>query len=398
MSIDVYLSQKTPLHIKNKIQDEGFLELFEIVKKTYPVDVCIKYIETTSFFPEHVFVKNQHYILWDINYWVLFNWFMEDYNDFVYMRHEGLEKASNHFSRTFMYFLSQIMNDIPSMSFVCALEYYKFCGSSVFAEEDIQSVIHLKQQLDEKGNRISYFSKIFAFHHEMTHVLMKADMDKKRIIQKHTCEFTKLLKSSLSNILSFDNEDSKNDFIKLLDLIIEEKEIKIVEEVQCDFQAFINGLDLLFHIHSDDNKEDLIIEFLESAHISSIFQNYLRSLHTFWRKYYLSMKKSSNKKEFENAFKDVGKEVSYQTQMSHLRNTAIFHLSEIFSMIHHNVRKRPASIGNNDAYVNLLIPTIDRLVDVEYMVKSVNSALNVEQNSKSPNEIRDATKLLFATC
>ena len=396
MDINSYVAQKTPLFLRHKIKEEGFIELFNLEKEMCRVDVSIKYVETASFFPEHVFIRgeNKHYILWDINYWVLFNWFMEDYNDFLYMRKEGLERASNHFSRTFMFYLSQMMSDIPSMSFVCALECLKFFNLSDFTTEDLDSVMDLKKQIDDKNNRISYFSKMFSFHHELTHVIMSNNSDKKIEIQDVTTSVVKILKE---NLHEFTSDSNKNEMDKLLDLMLEGKSTKIIEEVQCDFHAFINASNLLFALHPDENKSDLLIEFMESFCLSSMFQNYLRSLHVFWRAYYKSIKNAANEKEFSIAFAEVGKEVSYQAQMSHLRNSVVLHLAEIFSGIRHGLVKRPNPIYNCRAYRDVMVPTIDKLIEVEYMVHLVYKAIDVEKVSSSVKSIQEAAKLVISS-
>lgn len=400
MDINTYIKMmKTPVYIPFEKDKEEILKLLDFIKEDYKkdfnIDVIIKPVSSTDLFPEHICLDNQDYILWDFNYWPFYANFLEDYANFLHMRDEAQKISNNRFKQNFIFFLSFVFEEVPSLSYICGLESYRLSLLSHFSEEDLDSVSSIKEFLGFKNRKNMLFSIIFIFHHEIFHIMYRKNsklIDKSlKRMDIYIFYFRELFFENLEL-----NENRRKEYEIILDLLKNNKNKKIVEEFLCDVRAIRDSIELIRQIFyiEEYGEEKLIKDTLEAAHLSLIFQCYISTLKFNWKNTYniisnmdeIRQSIGATWRNFDLAgaqvasIMDEAKKMSLsQNYMATSRHTVAIHFAITDILLDFGTLIMPETLFNATMPYERLVSSIDEMNDFNYITENIISAKELEE-------------------
>lgn len=331
------------------ICDDNFAQFYKLFKDAYSVDMDFKIICSTSVFPQRIQLSNKEFLLWDMKYWDFFDKYITYMAVFEQSKNEKeIISCQNSMIEIFLEYLVCKFDTQPSISYCIARDilrglprYYSVPSDSIckrFTNNDfsgIRTMARLYIMLHEimhsryRNNRTAFDEDITTIKQIVSYLLY----DNIRFVKNQLDEQLEVLYSnSLQSIL-----DGKNNIL--------------LEELACNYRAFID-LYALYNVYNvKENKKELggedeyLSDVQEVVWLNLKFQSELTFTYNYWNEHFKSLRTMINKES--NA------EVILDNMYSRLNELRIEFLINNFAIMQiiilHSVKKY-----NRFSYIDIL--------------------------------------------
>jgi len=265
-------------------EDSLLVNLFKhIVSRDFDTQNRIEFLETYSkkIFPRTITINNkENYLLWDTHFWSYFEKFVSILLGL--QKNINKEPLKNCFYHNIYKFLSYVMEvDDPIKSFALA----KF--SQKFSITNFEEEAYTKRELKDFRN-INFYSKLFVFCHERTHLYYKFKPPLKRkqdiqTLRKLIIQYIFLLENVEEFSFSFRNNTEKQKYFSYLGYLYDLKDMDLIEEVLCDFFAYRESILYWKQILPNQDVEDTLMALQTSGRMCSTIQGFLKYIMFDWK-------------------------------------------------------------------------------------------------------------------
>lgn len=231
--------------------DESMKTLFENLAKQWGLEVTCVVIKSNMARTEYIKLGEQHYIIWDLNYWKIFESYLRDRLklDSKGMDKEQAEEILWNISLKLLFFFQNYFPQNSNASY----KFARFCWVHGCVElEDYDNS-------DLFMNDCLFICKMYMYIHETYHMYFQLHPEEKKIVEGNVRNALKQCETLILEHAAYFKENSKTHLTKeeveeLLHQLIWGNS-PIYDELLSDAEAFYQTSFIYFYFHLDGLKK-----------------------------------------------------------------------------------------------------------------------------------------------
>ena len=360
----------------------------------------IEIIVSTSVFPELVELnKKDFHLIWDMKYWDFFDKYMRYVAFFlrndVDSKEDAVKHIQNNISKIIFEFLVCKMTKYPAISFCIARDILRGNPSYIKIEDD--AICKRFSDSSKNGKRMQ--ARWYVLLHETYHLeyktkgkeLFAKDIDTINQILNQICNH----KIELPRLTPLSKKEKKECF-NAMQAVLKGKNPSLIEELVCNYRAFIQLYDMQKEISDIDDDETVLHDLTETIRICLQFHSNLLLINGLWDKsvkalddYYV------NKKDPNQTSVRHRKEVA-QTRMNMLIQHEIIYQVIIFHSISKYKKFSYVEMDSKNKIDKYLNPVIYSMTEWDLLLEIWGAATNLSSYTTfNPLQIIEARNMIM---
>lgn len=370
--------------------DDGFAS---ILKERSSFGINTKIIVSTSVFPEIIKLKNEYYLIWDMKYWD----FYDKYIRYVafFLRDKASEDAiklcQTNIYKIIFEFLVCKTSKYPLISYCIARDILH--GNPFYNRIEDGAICCKFANRSITGNLMQ--ARLYVLLHENYHyeyktnkALFNEDIQTINQILNHILE--KKIFLTLTNV----SDQEQKLFYDTVKSLLEHEKPTLMEEIVCNYRAFIQLYDIYRNLGYQDDQY-VLQDLIETIRISLQFQSSLVLVNNCWDISINAFEQIFNGKSMEQVGTKHADELLQIKKQSVIQNEIIYQIL----LFHSIVKYKKLSLFEMESKEKInkyLLPVIESTVSWDSVINIFMSAKNLFSNTTfNPLQIIEARNMLM---
>jgi hypothetical protein len=363
-------------------------------------------IYSSDVFPEIICLNSDYYLLWDYKFWEFYDTYLFGAAYFNQTNTDLITEVSVVLQNMFVEFLMYKLEKYPGLSFCLANDIIPIDKKEIMNQ--VKTILDKRFVSPVEMTGVLWQSRYYVCMHEIFHMVYRENPKRLREVITTIQFYTKMLLDNKDIKLFVDefDDDSRTIYTDAFYSIINETDVALLEELACDFQAFINLHEIFKRFYAPENLLQSISDLQESMRLCLTFQNEVTYLYALYNeaikhftqnsKRHIPITENSSDTEKDDFFNSYQDKIDLHRKRAVARNAIFFQLVMINCYRKYKIYSPLGDILSNIKVRNLLFPISHNLQESDYSGLTISKGYSLMENSKlNPLQFLEARDNLF---